>query len=61
MNTKLSYHEVKEVLDRKKRQAELKLIKATSSQTQKKYEGLIDFYDSTLYFLNRILNKKANG
>ncbi len=61
MNTKLPYNEVKEILERKKRQAEFKLIKSTSSQTQKKYEGMIAFYESTLYFLNKILNRHING
>jgi hypothetical protein len=61
MNTKLPLNDVKEILQRKKTQAEYKLVKCTTDSTKVKYRSLIEFYESNLYYLNRILNRHGNG
>jgi hypothetical protein len=61
MNTKLPFTDVKSILERKMRQAEYKLAHCSTESTKRKYASLIEFYESNLYYLNKILNRNIHG
>lgn len=58
MNSKLKFPEVVDAYTRLLQQARYKAVSSRTSESRKKYEGLVCLYESTIHYLtNRITNR----